>query len=367
MADLTDVYLRLALIPGLGPLTAQLLLEAVDDPREIFRLSMSQLARVDGIGSKRARDLCDPRFAEAVATERARAHSGGARIITRGDEDYPKDLLSLRDPPLALWIRGQLERRDRIAVAVVGPRRPSASGHRQAQRFAAGIARIGACVVSGLARGVDGIAHEAALDAGGRTIAVIGSGLGKLYPSEHDALAAKVASHGAVISEFPWETKPMPGNFPRRNRLVAALSLATLVIEAGERSGALITARLAGELGKEAMCLPGPVDRPECVGSNKLLRDGATIITSMDDLIGELAPLGTMAAAMADTEEAERPRMVNLNTRESQVYGLLSDQVRTVDDLVERSGLPASSISATLISLELRRMAKRAAGGYVRG
>lgn len=363
----SDAYLRLALVSGLGPIIAHRLLAAVEHPAEVFRIPLSELRRVDGIGGERARRIVDPTAGERVATERARAHAAGVQIITVDDPSYPSGLKALTDPPLALWVRGDLQERDRLGVAVIGPRKPSASGHRQARLLSLGLARLGASVVSGLARGIDTVAHDAALTANGRTIAVLGSGFDHLYPSENTELAARIADgHGAVISEYPLNTKPSPGTFPRRNRIVAAMSLATLVIEAGERSGALITARLAGELGRDVLALPGPVDRPEHIGSNRLLRDGATLVTNLDEIIEELAPLQILAAA-DDSEPVaeEHPRLASLNQRERQVYRMLDDTARGVDDLVRVSGLPASAVSATLLALELRKLARRHDGGYV--
>ena len=366
MTPLATAFLRLALIPGLGPRSAESLLEQVEQAQDIFQLSMSQLTRIDGIGKERARRICDPHGEQEVAAEIARCNSQHIKIITRADDDYPKALLNLSDPPLALWVKGTIERRDQLAMSVVGPRRPSAYGHRQAQLLSTGLARMGATLISGLARGVDTIAHQSAVQAKGRTIAVLGSGFGHLYPSENAELADNIiADHGAVISEFPYDTKPHAGNFPRRNRIVAALGLATLVIEAGQRSGSLITARLAGELGKDVLVLPGPVDRPESKGSNQLIRDGASLITCLDDIIQEVAPLQTMHAGSSAEEQAQHPRVQSLNKRERDVYTLLSSQPRSIDDLVAIANLPVSAISTTLMSLELRRLAKKTPGGYV--
>lgn len=361
-----DALLRLALVPGLGPLTAQRLLATVDEPAEIFGLGMQQLMRLDGIGPERARRICDPSGEDLLASERARAHSAGIRILTPCEADYPRALTLLDDPPLAIWQRGTIIRRDQLAVAVVGPRKPSAYGHRMAQRLAGGLARIGCCIVSGLARGIDTVAHEAALQQGGRTLAVIGSGFEQLYPAENHALVERiVADHGAVLSEFPLATRPAPGHFPRRNRLVAALALGVLVVEAEKRSGALITARLAGEQGKEVMALPGPIDRPEAQGANQLIRDGATLITCLDDILHEIEPLHTLAGG-ATGDEQESPRASALSGRERELYTLLSDEVRSPDELVRISRLPASIISATLISLEIKRCVRKLPGGYVR-
>ncbi len=363
----SDALLRLALIPGLGPISAQKLMEQVEHPAEVFSWSMERLQSVDGIGGERARRICDHRGVENAANERARAHAAGVRIITRVDEGYPQAFTELNDPPLAIWVRGTLEPRDRLGLAVVGPRRPSAYGHRQAHRLGSALARLGTCLISGLARGIDTVAHEAALAANARTIAVLGSGFDKLYPEENRPLAERIANgHGAVISEFPMAMPPSAGTFPRRNRLVAALGLATLVVEAGARSGALITARLAMELGRVVLVIPGPIDNPECSGSNQLIRDGATLVASIDHILEEVEPLMTMAQGMSGGGVIENPRAAALSGREKQVYQLLDDAPRTVDDVVRVSGVPPSAVSATLLSLELRRLVRKTPAGFVR-
>lgn len=362
-----EALLKLALVPGLGPVLASRLRDAFGSFAAIFDQRMDRLLAIEGIGPERARRLCDPRLAELAAEERAKAEAAGVRIVTRADPAWPKDLACLPDPPLALWIRGELLPQDRLAVAVVGPRRASAYGHRIAQRLAGGLARLGATIVSGLARGIDTAAHEAALAAGGRTVAVLGSGLEYCYPKENRPLAERIADgRGALLSELPLNAPPTPGSFPRRNRLVAALSLATLVVEAGATSGALITARLAAELGKQVLAVPGPIDRPEHVGSNRLIRDGAVLVTGVEDIVAELAPLATLAR-VAPAPALDAPAAgASLSNRERQLWQLLDDEPRTVDHFVRITGLPASSVSATLLSLELKRLARRAPGGYTR-
>lgn len=362
-----DALLRLALIPGLGPITAEKLVAQVDHPAEIFSWSMERIQSIDGIGGERARRICDPRGAEQVANERARAHAAGVRIITRVDDGYPQAFTELSDPPLAIWMRGTFEPRDRLGLAVVGPRRPSAYGHRQAHRLGSALSRLGTCLISGLARGIDTVAHEAAVAANGRTIAVLGSGFDKLYPDENRPLAERIADgHGAVISEFPMAMPPSAGTFPRRNRLVAALGLATLVVEAGARSGALITARLAMELGREVLVIPGPIDNPECAGSNQLIRDGATLVASIEHILEEVEPLMTLAQGVTGGAPVENPRAAALSGREKQIYQLIDDAPRTVDDLVRVGNVPPSAVSATVLSLELRRLVRKTPAGYVR-
>ncbi|MHC5068100.1 MAG: DNA-processing protein DprA [Planctomycetota bacterium] len=363
-----DALLRLAMVRGLGSIGAHRLLAAVNDPRELFSWPMARLQSVRDIGPERARRLIDPQAAERAEDERARCHQLGIELVTLDDEHYPPALHELSDPPLVLWIQGTYLPQDRVSLSVVGPRSPTAYGHRQARRLALGLARGGATILSGLARGIDTVAHEAALSANGRTIAVIGSGFDALYPAENSELAQRIAAgNGCVISEYPLATKPNAGTFPRRNRLVAALGLGCLVIEAGFRSGSLITARLAGELGREVLALPGPIDRPEHIGSNRLLRDGATLITDLDDIYHEVPPLATLAAASdQDASADEHPRLSQLSGREREIYTLLTDDPRTADDLQRISNLPASVVSATLIALELRRLARKGPAGYTK-
>ena len=365
-----DAWLRLALLPGLGPITIAKLLEAAaGDPCAPFGWSMDRLMAIDGIGGERARRICDPAGADVVAAERSACHAAGVRIATRVDAEYPASLLRLGDPPAAVWMQGELRDADRLALAVVGPRRPSSYGHRQATRFSGQLARFGVNIVSGLARGIDTVAHEAALEAGGRTTAVIGSGFGKLYPEENRPLAKRIAEgRGCVLSELPFHTPPSPGTFPRRNRLVAALSLAVLVVEAGSQSGALITARMAGELGRMVLAIPGAIDNPESMGSNQLIRDGATLVMSVDQVLDEVEPLRTLAdgGPIASASPEQSPRAASLSGREKQLYLMLDDTPRSVDDLVRTTTLPPSAISVTLLSLELRRLARKTPAGFVK-
>jgi DNA processing protein len=364
-----DALLRLALISDLKPVVAQRLLQACATPSEVFSWSMDRLQSVEGLGGDIARRICDHRGEEHLAAERAACHRAGVRILVQTDADYPQALLVLDDPPLVVWMKGELQPRDRLALAVTGSRRPSAYGHRQAHNLSIGLARVGTTLVAGLARGIDSIAHAAALEGNARTIGVLGSGFGSIYPSENIPLAERIISgNGAIISELPFSAAPSATTFPRRNRLIAALSLATLVIEAGNRDGSLITARLSMELGREVMVVPGNIDNPECAGSNQLIRDGATLVATLEHILQEVEPLLTLAGgAQAVTQgQARSPRVNALNGREKQVYLLLHDQPRTVAELAATAHLPVSSISATVLSLELRRLARRSHAGFVR-
>lgn len=368
VVDDADASVHLAVVPGLGPLAANRLVASAGSPAGVRRLGIERLLAQPGITGELARRICDPRAEERVAQERASAHGLGVRILTRGDADYPAAFLHLNDPPLAVWMRGALEPRDRLSIAIVGSRRPTAYAHRQAHRFATGLARIGACLVAGLARGNDTVVHEAALAAGGRTVAVLGSGLGRLYPPENEALAARIAGAGAVLSEFPLHAGPSATTFPQRNRLIAALSLATLVVEAGLRAGAVALARVSGELGREVMALPGPIDQPACAGSNRLIRDGATLVSALEEVLEEVPPLATLAGAPGAGAGVPGGdgRGGSLTGRERQVYQLLGEQARTIDDLARVSEVAPSSLAAAMLSLELKRLVRRVDGGYVR-
>ena len=361
--DQADALLHLAVIPGLGPLAANRLISHAGSALAVRALGMQALMAFDGVGGEVARRICDPRAEERVAQERAACHGAGVRIILQGDADYPRAFTELNDPPLAIWMRGSFQERDRVAVVVTGPRKPSVYGHRQAHRLSQSLARIGACIVAGLARGVDTVAHEAALAAGARTIAVLASGFGQLYPQENKPLAERIVLSGCLIAEFPFATKPSPTTFPQRNRLLAALALATLVVEAPARSGALVVARLSAELGREVLVVPGPIDTPDSVGSNRLIRDGATLVTRFEDILEEVPPLRTLAGL----GEGDGPiANSNLSGREKQVYQLLDHQGRSVDDLVRVTTVPSSAVSATLLSLELKRLVRKTAAGFVR-
>ena len=280
--------LRILMAPGMRSAAAARLLRAFGgDPDRVLAASRDALASVQGVGPALASALAEaaPGAAEAEG-EAARARDMGISLVGPGDPGYPLPLVHTFDPPPLLYARGAWMPGDVVAVAVVGSRRASAYGTIQAGRLARGLAEAGVTVVSGLARGVDAAAHRGALEApDGRTVAVLGSGLAKPYPFENLSLLDRVAARGAVFSEFPLDAPPLPANFPRRNRVLAALSLATVVVEAAEGSGSLITARLAAELGKDVAALPGRVDAEGSRGANRLLKEGAALVEGAADVI----------------------------------------------------------------------------------
>jgi DNA processing protein len=256
---------------------------------------------------------------------------------------------------------------DGLAVAIVGTRHGSQYGLAQADRLAAGLARCGYTIVSGLARGIDAAAHRGALKAGGRTIAVLGSGVLSVYPPEHVSLAAEIAQHGAVISENPTRSPPLPGAFPQRNRIITGLSLGVIVVEASERSGALISARHAMEQGREVFALPGRVDSRTSRGCHRLIRDGAKLVETIDDVLEELGPLATPTPVASDTASPpiRHPGELQLNEPEKAVLAAIDDEPIAIDTIIAASGLPVQNVLSTLSVLEMRRLIRRLGGNRV--
>lgn len=361
--------LRLACVQGLGSRLCRLLIERFGSPEAVLAADARDLATVPLIGRgmprKIAESAADPMAGRLLDLCDAR----GVRILLEGDEAYPGLLSRIDDPPGLLFVRGAFEPCDALAVAVVGSRHATAYGRKMAWQLAGGLARAGYTVVSGLARGIDAAAHRGALDAGGRTIAVLGGGVLKVYPPEHDDLAAEVAASGAVISEQPPLAPPCRGAFPQRNRIVSGLALGTIVVQAGDKSGALITARLAGEQGREVFAVPGQVDCRMSQGSHRLIRDGAKLVESVDDVLEELGPLFETATS-ADGRQVRAPAELRLDDVERMVLEAVDDRAgeggtTDIDEVVVASGLATSQVLATIGVLEMRRIVRRLPGNRV--
>ena len=370
-ADLRG-HVRLACVPGVGARMRQLLLERFGSPEEVFAADMAAFAGIPGIGRKLPATIrsCanDPTADRVIDLCRER----GVNIVLEGSDGYPPLLSRIADPPGLLFVRGSLQPCDSLAVAIVGARHATNYGRKIAWQLAGGLARAGYTVVSGLARGIDAAAHRGTLDAGGRTLAVLGSGVLNIYPPEHADLALEVAAHGAVISESPPLTAPFPGCFPQRNRIVSGLSLGTVVVEASERSGALITARVAGEQGREVFAVPGPIDSRMSRGCHALIRDGARLVQSVDDVLEELGPLFETTTG-PDGRAVKSPAELRLDDVERRVLdavdaaagGSAACAPIDIDQLVVASGLAASQVLATIGVLEMRRVLRRLPGNRV--
>lgn len=355
--------LRLVLVQGVGPRLRRALLERFGTVEEVFAATKSALLEVPGIGPKVADKLraageldVDQQF------ELCRRH--GVNLIDAERPQFPENLREIHDPPALLFVRGQLLPQDALAIAIVGSRHATHYGKTQAARLGASLARAGLTIVSGLARGIDAAAHRGALEAGGRTIAVLGGGLSKIYPPEHAELAHEVAEQGALITELPMQASPVAGNFPQRNRIISGISLGVLVVEAAARSGALSTAQHALEQNREVFAVPGPVDSRMSRGCHQLIRDGAKLVESAEDVLEELGPLA--GAVTTETgEQVHRPAELLLNDQESRILNAVQTSPTPVDQVIVTSGLPPGQVLATLSVLEMRRLVKRQGGNLV--
>jgi DNA processing protein len=288
-----------------------------------------------------------------VEAQLARLDRAGGRVVTWSDASYPELLRQIHDPPLLLFVLGELSERDAYAVAVVGSRDASPYGRQMTALLCEGLAAHGITIVSGLARGIDAAAHAAALRAGGRTIAVLGSGIDVIYPSEHHRLHMQIAAHGAVVSEYLMGTPPDAENFPGRNRIISGVSLGAVVVEATERSGSLITAQYAAEQGREVFAVPGPVGA-RSRGPHRLLRDGAGLVESAEDVLREIAP-----HLRAATVRLPQP---SLSETEATLLAQLDNSPRTIDELLVRTGLSAAAVLESLLVLELRGVVRQLPG-----
>jgi DNA processing protein len=288
----------------------------------------------------------------------------GIDVLTEAAGDYPRPLRQIHDPPGVLFRRGEPQPQDELAVAIVGTRHATRYGLAQAERLAGSLARTGFTVVSGLARGIDAAAHRGALAAGGRTIAVLASGLLEIYPPEHEKLADEVAASGYIISESPPRMVPLSGAFPQRNRIISGLSVGTIVVEAPDRSGALITARHAYEQGREVFAVPGPVDSRMSRGCHALIRDGAKLVESIDDVLSELGPLAENIQR-DDGTILSRPAELTLNEIEQQVLAAIDGSPTPIDTIAATCGLAINRVLSTISVLEMRRLIRRTSGTQV--
>jgi len=352
--DRTHAWLGLVCLPGVSARAARALVERFGSPAAVLAASDEALADaghaadVSGLG----------RFArEEAAREYERVVALGARVVDLEHPDYPARLRAIADPPLVLIGRGTLDG-EAPAVAVVGARQASDYGKRVAAELAAGLAGAGVTVVSGLAAGIDGAAHEATLNAGGTTVAVLGTGIDVVYPRWHRSLAARVAAHGALVTELAVGTLPKPENFPKRNRILSGLAVGTIVVEAGERSGSLITARLAAEQGREVFAVPGPIGAPLHEGPHRLIQEGAKLVRRIDDVLEEVAPA---LVARARRAEAERAAAV-LTDGERTVLDALERDGGHVDGVIARAKTAPANVLETLLALELRGLVEQLPG-----
>ena len=342
------------LIKGIGAVRMQALLSYFGDLESAWKADQAGLAEA-GLGSKLIERVVQARASVDLEKIWVGIEKQGIKILTWQDAGYPARLKEIDQPPPVLYLRGEYLPDDLFAVAIVGTRRVTAYGRQITEEIAAFLAANGITVISGLARGVDAIAHQAALKAGGRSIAVLGSGVDKIYPPEHRALAEQMMARGALISDFAVGTPPDASNFPPRNRIISGLSLAVVVIEAGETSGALITAEFAAEQGREIFAVPGSILAPQSKGTNKLIQNGALPLLSASDLMQALN-----LTRMGEQKSARK--ILPADETEARVLGLLSAEPLHVDEIRNQAGLPIEKVSATLALMELKGMVRQVGG-----
>lgn len=362
-SDLRDA-LAMSLVTGIGPHLQATLLQQFGSATSVLRQTLESLLSVNGVGPKVASQIISGNHRSKADDMLVKCRELNVNLLQKSTDAYPQNLAQVEDAPNILYSRGQLKPEDDLAIGIVGSRRCTAYGRRQAERLAASLVRAGFTVVSGLARGIDGAAHRGALKAGGRTIAVMATGVKQIYPPEHADLALEITKQGAVVSEFPIDQKPRPGLFPQRNRIISGLSLGVIVIEATRNSGALYTARHAMEQGRDVFAIPGNVDSLASEGCHDLIRDGVTLIRNIDDVLQDLGPLAKPTVTKDDTVIHD-PREVSLNPQEKEILSHVSSSPVSVDEVIRATQLDMSRVLSTLTVLEMKRFIRRLPGNML--
>jgi len=350
-------WLALRLVRGVGNVTYRELLERLKTPQAILSASPSTLINA-GAHAAVAQAIATFDQWKDVDVELKKIDQTGVRLVTRVDREYPVNLTHLHDPPPFLYVRGSFVPEDRFAIAVVGSRSASAYGRTVAQSLTRGLVQKGVTIVSGLARGIDAEAHRTALASKGRTVAVLGSGVDVIYPSEHRSLAEEISRSGAVVSEFPLGSQPDAVHFPYRNRVISGLTLGTIVVEAAEKSGSLITARCALEQNREVFAVPGNVTASRSRGPHRLLKEGAKLVEHVDDILSEIAPM------LVSSHAPDSPSEMDLEPYEKQLVSLFDGDPLHVDRLIAKSGLSAARVLEILLGLELKGVVTQLPGTH---
>ena len=407
----------LSTVDGVGPLTAERLVERFGSAGEALRAPVSELVQVEKVGEALARKIATARESVDAAAIVRFCEENGIAVLTLRDSRYPSRLREIANPPRLLYVRGEIKPEDSRAISIVGTRSATTYGRSQTTRLVRKLVEAGFTIVSGLALGIDGYAHRAALDARGRTIAVLGGGVARIYPREHEDLAARVMNAGALVSEYHPLTTPLSGNFPARNRIVSGLSIGTLVIESGKKGGSMITARFAAEQNRELYAVPGPVDSPVSQGCHELIRDGAILVESVEDILYslpsyEIKPVildelkreddrfaeGTVGISERSVASIARPPktpskaksktkrsakesedknsllpepeptpkpLPPLNDLERQIVEIVGDKTVSIDEIIRAVNLPASNVLGTITALEFKQVLRRLEGAAV--
>jgi DNA processing protein len=359
--EVREALVALNMIEHVGPVRVRQLLEHFGEATAVLRASAAELMRVRGIGTDTAEAIAGWEQTVNLAAELKRVEEFGCRVVIPADADYPGLLRQIYDPPIVLYVRGNLSPKDKNGVAIVGSRLTTPYGQQTARRLAYQLAYVGVTVVSGGARGIDTAAHQGALSAKGRTIAVLGNGINLVFPPENVDLFERIAAQGAVMTQFPFNRRADKQSFPIRNRIVAGMTLGTVVVEANLASGALITANMAVENGRQVFAVPGRIDSPQSKGCHELIKKGAKLCEGAEDILCEFEylfpPSNRGDAAQPDTLPS-----IELSDHERRVYEAVGATEESVDDVIHHSGLPASTVSVALLSLEMKRLLVRLPG-----
>jgi len=341
------------MVNGVGVVLTRNLLSEFDKAEEIFKASKKKLIQIDGINEKTAESIKKFDDWELADQELLKIEKWGISLLTLNDPDYPKALFQTYNPPLLLYVKGEIIERDEISMAIVGSRLPDRYGRTVAQTLSGELASLGITIVSGLARGIDSFAHEAAIKAGGRTIGILGCGLDQIYPPENKKLYTEVSQNGAVISEFNLGTPPIAQNFPRRNRIISGLSLGVVVVQASEKSGSLISASFALDQNKEVFAVPGHIDHKLSRGTHWLIKRGAKLVETVDDIINEIDSLRSLQGKDLFEEDRRGKILATLTKSQKEVFSVLSSDPVHIDEINKLTGIEPSSLLSTLLTLEL--------------
>lgn len=354
------------MIDHVGPVRLRQLLDHFGDPVSILHASQSQLEAVHGIGSDTAQAIAGWARTIDVDAELKRVEQFGCQIVTQNDESYPLLLREIYDPPIVLYVKGTLKTSDKNSVALVGSRQTTTYGTETARRLGYQLAYTGVTVVSGGARGADTAAHQGALTAKGRTIAVLGTGINIVFPPENRDLFERIAANGAVMTQFPFGRPADKQSFPIRNRIVAGMTLGTVVVEANLSSGALITANFATDYGRQVFAVPGRIDSPRSKGCHDLIKKGAKLCEGIEDILGEFEYLFPPSNRPATPAETGQLPGLELPETEARVFAQVGAEERAIDEIIRASGLPASAVNVALFSLEMKRLVRQLPGKLYR-
>jgi DNA processing protein len=360
--DSRDALVALNMIDHVGPIRARQLLEHFGDASAVLGASRHQLLHVKGIGDETAESIANWEKSVDLNGELKRIADFGCRIVSQADPEYPELLRQIYDPPLVLYVKGTLSAKDKNSVAIVGSRMTTHYGVESARRLGYQLAYLGVTIVSGGARGIDTAAHQGALTGKGRTVVVLGTGINLVFPPENIELFERIAANGAIITQFPFNRPADKQTFPIRNRIVAGMTFGTLVVEANLTSGALITANFAIEYGRQVFAVPGQINSPRSKGCHDLIKKGAKLCESAEDILSEFEYLFPATNRPPTPAETGILPALELSTNEQQVYDCLDHQELNIDEVIRKSGLPSSAVSVALLSLEMKRLAKQLPG-----